>query len=323
MGLQVKEDAVRSLCVTKKPESGRKIRKKDAILAGGTFTRETIVKKGLFGALAMLAFAAVPGLAEAAVRGYSTANVNMRSGPGTNYPAVTVIPVGATLTIHGCLREVPWCDVSFARGRGWVAGRYVQAVYRQNRVYVEPRYYQGLGVPTIDFDVGVYWDRYYRDRDFYRERDRWRERDRDRWRQPPRPPIDNGWRDRDRDRYPDRDWSGRPDPRWERDRDRDWDRRPDRRNDDGWNRPDRRPDDGWNRPDRRPDDRPDDRRPPRPPVQEDTGRPQRLPSDDTWTRRPDGSGSSSDQRQDNGGNRGMDLNGDPCTSGTHGCIPAR
>lgn len=59
-------------------------------------------------------------------------------------------------------------------GRGWVAGRYIATTYRQNRVYVEPRYYRDLGVPVITFEVGRYWDRYYRDRDFYRERDRWR-----------------------------------------------------------------------------------------------------------------------------------------------------
>lgn len=117
---------------------------------------------------------AAPALAEAATRGFATANVNMRSGPSTAYPAVVVIPNGAPLTVHGCLSDTPWCDVSFVGGRGWVAGRYIATTYRQNRVYVEPRYYRDLGVPVITFEVGRYWDRYYRDRDFYRERDRWR-----------------------------------------------------------------------------------------------------------------------------------------------------
>lgn len=117
---------------------------------------------------------AAPALAEAATRGFATANVNMRSGPSTAYPAVVVIPVGAPLTVHGCLSDTPWCDVSFVSGRGWVAGRYIQTTFRQNRVYVEPRYYRDLGVPVITFEAGRYWDRYYRDRDFYRERDRWR-----------------------------------------------------------------------------------------------------------------------------------------------------
>ncbi|MGV1916026.1 SH3 domain-containing protein [Rhizobium sp. 22-785-1] len=174
------------------------------------------MKKKLLGAIALLALAAAPALAQAATRGFATANVNMRSGPSTAYPAVVVIPNGAPLTIHGCLSDTPWCDVSFSYGRGWVAGRYIQATYRQNRVYVEPRYYRDLGVPVITFEVGRYWDRYYRDRDFYRERDRWR-----------RPPPSGGywnapppWADRDRPRPPREEWRDRRGPgpndgRWE------------------------------------------------------------------------------------------------------------
>ncbi|WP_244477537.1 MULTISPECIES: SH3 domain-containing protein [unclassified Rhizobium] len=153
-----------------------------------------------------------PALAEAA-EGYATANVNMRSGPSTAYPAVTVIPYGAPVEIHGCLADVPWCDVSFYNGRGWVAARYVQTEYRQNRVYLEPRYYRPLGIPTVTFSVGNYWDRYYRNRDFYRERDRW----------------DRGPSQYDRNR-----------PTWSRDRDRnqpDWNRDRNRdRDQPDWNR---------------------------------------------------------------------------------------
>jgi uncharacterized protein YraI len=143
-------------------------------------------------ALALGAVVALASLVPAtawAVEGFATANVNMRSGPSTRYPAVTVIPVGTAVEIHGCLSDVPWCDVSFYNGRGWVAGRYVQAEYRSNRVYVEPGYYDNLGIPIVTFEVGTYWDRYYRNRNFYRERDYWRRgydgdrvRDRDRLR---------------------------------------------------------------------------------------------------------------------------------------------
>ncbi len=124
-------------------------------------------------AAALGALLFMPAIAEAAA-GVATANVNMRSGPSTRYPAVTVIPAGDSVEIHGCLADRPWCDVSFYGGRGWVAGRYVQAVYHSNRVYVEPEYYRPLGIPTIVFEFDRYWDRNYRGRDFYRDRDRWR-----------------------------------------------------------------------------------------------------------------------------------------------------
>ncbi|MEY9198048.1 MULTISPECIES: SH3 domain-containing protein [Sinorhizobium] len=131
------------------------------------------MKSTFLGAAALCALSLMPVVAEAA-EGFATANVNMRSGPSTRYPAVTVIPSGESVEIHGCLADRPWCDVSFYGGRGWVAGQYVQALYRSNRVYVEPEYYRPLGIPTVVFEFDRYWDRNYRGRDFYRDRDRWR-----------------------------------------------------------------------------------------------------------------------------------------------------
>ncbi|MBY5591448.1 SH3 domain-containing protein [Rhizobium leguminosarum] len=197
-----------------------------------------------------------PAIAQAAA-GYSTANVNMRAGPSTRYPAVAVIPAGSSVEIRGCLSDVNWCDVEFYGGRGWVSGQYVQALYQQRRVYVGPQYYRPLGIPMIRFSVDNYWDRYYRNRDFYRERDRWSRgpdyyyRDRD-----------NRDRDRDRDnRDRDRNWRERDRDRDGRDRDRDWrddNQRGDRqRGDRQWGdlqRGDRQGDD------RRGDDRRPDRR---------------------------------------------------------------
>ncbi|MBX4910753.1 MULTISPECIES: SH3 domain-containing protein [Rhizobium] len=158
-----------------------------------------------------------PAIAQAA-EGYSTANVNMRAGPSTRYPAVAVIPAGSSVEIRGCLSNVNWCDVEFYGGRGWVSGQYVQAVYQQRRVYVGPEYYRPLGIPMVTFSVGNYWDRYYRHRDFYRERDRWsrgpdyyyRNRDGD------------YYRNRDGDYYRDRDRGYYSRDRDYRERNRDW-----------------------------------------------------------------------------------------------------
>ena len=212
----------------------------------------------------LAALVALPAIAEAA-EGFATANVNMRSGPSTAYPAVTTIPVGVPLQINGCLDETPWCDVSFYGGRGWVAGQYIQAVYQSRRIYVDPQYYRPLGIPTVVFNLDDYWGRYYRGRDFYRDRDRWRRGPSPVYRRPDRNPgwdqgsdWDNG-PDRNWDRRPDRnrdwnrgsDWNDGQDGNWNRrsDRNRDWDRQPDN-NQDGGNRPDRQRDN--NRPDRQP-----------------------------------------------------------------------
>ena len=206
-------------------------------------------------------FMLAPALAQAA-EGYSTANVNMRAGPSTRYPAVAVIPAGSSVEIRGCLSDLNWCDVEFYGGRGWVSGQYVQALYQQRRIYVGPQYYRPLGIPVIRFSVDNYWDRYYRNRDFYRERDRWSRgpdyyyrdrdnRDRDRDRDRDNRDRERNWRERDRDR----DW---------RDRDGDQDRRGDNQRDDrqrnDWQRYDRQGD-ARRGDDRRPDRRDFDCRP--------------------------------------------------------------
>ncbi len=226
----------------------------------------------------LAALVALPAVAEAA-EGFATANVNMRSGPSTAYPAVTMIPVGVSLQINGCLNDTPWCDVSFYGGRGWVAGQYIQAVYQSRRIYVGPQYYRPLGIPTVVFNFDDYWGRYYRGRDFYRERDRWRRgpgwvdrRPDSSWDRNPgwnngpnrnwdrRPDDNRGWdRGSDWNSGPDRNWDRRPDRNGDRDRprdgNRDWGRqRPDNNNQDWGNRPDRPRDN--NRPDNRPDNRP-------------------------------------------------------------------
>ncbi|RWX74464.1 SH3 domain-containing protein [Neorhizobium lilium] len=239
---------------------------------------------------------AAPSIADAAVRGIAIANVNMRSGPSTAYPAVAVVPVGAPVTINGCMSSVNWCDVSFVGGRGWVSGNYVKANYRSNRVYVAPNYYQGLGIPSVTFEVDNYWDRYYRDRNFYRERDRWRRYD---WRsERPLPPPPPRWND-DRRPPPPRwdDDNRRPPPRW------DDDRRPPPRWDDENRRPPRWDDENrrpprWDRDEGRDQDR-DDRRPPPPPRVDGDNRPPRPDRDPGRNRdeRPQPPQESRDQNQ--------------------------
>lgn len=180
--------------------------------------RRYSLKSALMAIAAAAAAFLLPVAAQAA-EGFATANVNMRSGPSTRYPAVTIIPVGTPLEIHGCLADTPWCDVSFYDGRGWVAGRYVQAQYQQRRVYVEPDYYDSLGIPLVTFELGNYWDRNYRNRDFYRERDYYRrDRDRDRYNPDRRPRRD--YNTYERPRYNNQDGIVIERPGRDRDRER-------------------------------------------------------------------------------------------------------
>ncbi|MGQ7792610.1 SH3 domain-containing protein [Faunimonas sp. B44] len=130
------------------------------------------MRKRIILAAAVLLGLALPGAAAAATGGYTTGNVNMRAGPGTQYPPVTVVPRGSSVTIHGCTSGYSWCDTQWAGYRGWVSGSYLEFVYQQRRVLV-PNYGPAIGLPIIAFSIGDYWGRYYRHYPWWNDWGRW------------------------------------------------------------------------------------------------------------------------------------------------------
>lgn len=95
-----------------------------------------------------------------AAEAYTTANVNMRAGPSTDYPAVTTLSAGQPVTIYGCLSDGSWCDVAARSDRGWVSNKYLSAASNN---YVELR---TLALPAVVFSY-AYWDSYYSHRPWY------------------------------------------------------------------------------------------------------------------------------------------------------------
>ncbi|SFS02156.1 Uncharacterized conserved protein YraI [Dyella sp. OK004] len=148
-------------------------------------------------AFALFACIAVPAMA---ADGFVTGNVNLRAGPDTEYPIITVVPLGTNVSIQGCTEGFAWCDVVTMGTRGWVSGGYIQYTYQDQRVVVQD-YGARIGIPVISFVIGSYWGSYYQDRPFYRQRDYWYHRP---WPSHHRPPV--------RPRPP--SWSGghRPNP---------------------------------------------------------------------------------------------------------------
>ncbi|WP_426959466.1 SH3 domain-containing protein [Muricoccus radiodurans] len=151
-----------------------------------------------------------------AAPGFATNDVNLRAGPGVNYPRVTAVPSGAAVEIFGCLDRFTWCDTQFGGIRGWVSGSYLQFLYEGRRVIV-PEYAPRIGLPVVTYNAGDYFDRYYRGRPWYAERNRWVAAPPPAYAPPPPryagpPPVPPpGWRDPR--------WDGdRPDWREERER---------------------------------------------------------------------------------------------------------
>ena len=121
----------------------------------------------LLAGLTMLAAAAD------AAPGVVTQNINMRAGPGIDYPLVAQLPEGTPTEIFGCLSGFGWCDVAVQDARGWVAGPGLQLLY-DDRPEPLIGYGAAAGVPLVGFAIGSYWQSHYRDRPWYRDVDRWR-----------------------------------------------------------------------------------------------------------------------------------------------------
>ncbi len=112
-------------------------------------------------ALWMLALAAfVTGPAHAATASVTTANVNLRAGPATTYPVVTVVPAGARVATYGCVADYSWCDIAHGTYRGWVSASFLKISYNGTTVVVTAAAATAVGVGVVTYSR-AYWDRYY------------------------------------------------------------------------------------------------------------------------------------------------------------------
>ena len=103
---------------------------------------------------------------------YTTRTVNMRAGPGTEYPVVERVGPGAPVEVAGCLDGWGWCDVIAGPDRGWVSGGYLEYPYEGRRVSILHRG-GWMGLPIVTYSAGPYWDSYYRGRPWYGRRSYW------------------------------------------------------------------------------------------------------------------------------------------------------
>lgn len=90
----------------------------------------------------------------------ATAKVNLRAGPSTTYPVVTVVPQGARILMQGCAADYAWCDVAFGKYRGWISASYLQVIFQGRPVVLTPALAPIVGLTVVDFNR-VYWDTYY------------------------------------------------------------------------------------------------------------------------------------------------------------------
>ncbi|MBJ7576861.1 SH3 domain-containing protein [Devosia sp. MC532] len=84
-----------------------------------------------------------------AAPGTVTTNVNVRSGPGTNYGVVAVAVQGQRVDVQQCERS--WCYINTGRTSGWVSAQYLQPTGGGNT----PNRPNNNNQPGFNFDITI------------------------------------------------------------------------------------------------------------------------------------------------------------------------
>ncbi|MDP2620199.1 MAG: DUF1236 domain-containing protein [Hyphomicrobiales bacterium] len=129
------------------------------------------IMKNQMAAVALLAALAVPSAA-VAQQAYATIDLNMRAGPGPQFPIVSVIRAEEGVTIYGCTESGSWCDVSWGQERGWAYAEYL-AFDVAGSPAVVTQVAPDSAPSVVTYQTTTYWDEHYRDRPFYSERQRY------------------------------------------------------------------------------------------------------------------------------------------------------
>ncbi|MDP2295333.1 MAG: DUF1236 domain-containing protein [Pseudolabrys sp.] len=76
---------------------------------------------------ALTAAAALSQPASAATIAVATTPLNIRSGPGPEYPVIGAIPTNGQASVLGCIEGSLWCQVTYNGGQGWAYSQYLTA----------------------------------------------------------------------------------------------------------------------------------------------------------------------------------------------------
>ncbi|UVK39701.1 DUF1236 domain-containing protein [Mesorhizobium sp. AR10] len=118
------------------------------------------MKRILFPAVAG-ALVAMSGVALADTAVKAVADLNVRAGPGPQYPVIGVLTAGQSATLNGCIENSKWCTIAEANGQGWVYSDYVTADFGGSQVVLTRRPADaGITVVTAPEDGNDYPDTY-------------------------------------------------------------------------------------------------------------------------------------------------------------------
>jgi uncharacterized protein YraI len=79
----------------------------------------------MIGLASLVGAALIAGPALAVTALSPTGHLNVRSGPGFQYPVVGVMQQNVPAAITGCIQDYSWCSVAVGAVTGWASGPYL------------------------------------------------------------------------------------------------------------------------------------------------------------------------------------------------------
>lgn len=103
----------------------------------------------IIGLASLVGAALIAGPASAVVTAYSpTGHLNVRSGPGFQYPVVAQMQANAPAAISGCIADYSWCGVAIGGVTGWASAQYLVTSAGGKPTNLQVSGFQ-LGIPVV------------------------------------------------------------------------------------------------------------------------------------------------------------------------------
>lgn len=88
----------------------------------------------------------------AAMTATTVTDLNVRAGPGPQYPTVGLATRGSTAVLDGCIEGSKWCRIDVNGLRGWVYAQYLTTDLGGAAVVVQDRR-SDLAVPVVTYEA--------------------------------------------------------------------------------------------------------------------------------------------------------------------------
>ena len=109
-----------------------------------------MTKKFRLFAAALLAASSLSTAALAAMQTTALTDLNIRSGPGPEYPVIGFIQAQDPVTMIGCIEGSRWCQITHKGKEGWAYSQYLATQSAGNRVIISERR-PDVVVPTVTY----------------------------------------------------------------------------------------------------------------------------------------------------------------------------